>query len=54
MVKAVAPEPAADTKPIPAEQFQILHALIKPHPGEAKWAQIPWLTSLTFIGPRAI
>ena len=29
-----------------AEQFDALRALIKPHPGEDKWAEIPWLTSL--------
>jgi hypothetical protein len=29
-----------------AEQFAGLHALIKPQPGESKWAEIPWLTNL--------
>jgi hypothetical protein len=33
-------------KPIPGDQFQALHALIKPHTGEEKWTKIPWLTSL--------
>jgi hypothetical protein len=31
---------------IPVEQFERLHALIKPQPGESKWAQIPWMTDL--------
>jgi hypothetical protein len=35
---------AAD--PIPVDQFDKLHALIKPHAGEEKWAEIPWMTSL--------
>ncbi len=32
--------------PLPPKQFAALHALIKPQPGEDKWAEIPWLTSL--------
>ncbi len=31
---------------VPADQFGRLHRLIKPRPGEAKWAQIPWETNL--------
>ena len=31
---------------IPADQFGRLHRLIKPQPGESKWATIPWLTNL--------
>ena len=31
---------------LPPKQFAALHALIKPRPGEDKWAEIPWLTSL--------
>jgi len=31
---------------IPANQFGRLHKLIKPQPGESKWATIPWLTNL--------
>jgi hypothetical protein len=26
--------------------FRALHALIRPQPGEDRWMQIPWLTSL--------
>ena len=36
--------PASD--PIPPDQFQSLHALIKDNAGQEKWAQIPWLTNL--------
>ena len=28
------------------EQFDKLRALIKPHPGEDKWAEIPWRSQL--------
>jgi hypothetical protein len=35
---------AAD--PIPADQFDRLHRLIKPEPGEDRWASVPWRTSL--------
>lgn len=31
---------------ISADQFGRLHKLIKPQPGESKWATIPWLTDL--------
>jgi hypothetical protein len=37
---------APASEPIPPEQFGKLHALIKPHPGEDRWAVIPWLTDL--------
>lgn len=33
-------------EPIPLEQVEPLHKLIKPHEGETDWAGIPWLTSL--------
>jgi hypothetical protein len=29
-----------------ADQFAAVHKLIKPQPGESKWAAIPWLTNL--------
>jgi hypothetical protein len=34
-------------------QFDKLHALIKPAPGEDRWADIPWLTSLGEARKRA-
>jgi hypothetical protein len=39
-------EPAADADPIPPDQFQALHTLIKDNAGKEKWAQIPWMTNL--------
>jgi hypothetical protein len=38
---------------IPAGQFERLHRLIKPQPGESKWAQIPWLTDLSEARKKA-
>ena len=32
--------------PVPPDQFGRLHALIRPAPGESKWAAIPWETCL--------
>jgi hypothetical protein len=37
---------AAIAGPMPVEQFTKLHALIKPAPGEDRWAEIPWQTDL--------
>ncbi len=34
------------SEPIAPEQFAKLQALIKPQPGEDRWAAIPWLTDL--------
>jgi hypothetical protein len=36
----------AAAEPIPADQFQALHALVRPAGGEDRWAAIPWRTSL--------
>jgi hypothetical protein len=33
-------------EPIAPDQFSKLQALIKPGPGEDRWAAIPWLTDL--------
>jgi hypothetical protein len=33
--------------------FARLHALIKPLPGESKWAKVPWLTNLAEARKRA-
>jgi hypothetical protein len=40
-------EPPGPTPTIRAGDLAELLTLIKPHPGEAKWAEIPWLTSLS-------
>ena len=31
---------------VPPGEFARLHALVKPAPGEDKWAEVPWQTSL--------
>ena len=36
------------------ESFTRLHALIKPQPGESKWARVPWLTDLRGARRRAV
>ena len=36
MVRAEGPAP------LPAEQFDKLHRLIKPQPGESRWMEIDW------------
>ena len=43
--------PAAE--PIRPEQFDRLHTLIRPSPGEEKWTAIPWLSSLWEARRRA-
>lgn len=40
-------------EPPSPEQFNRLHALIKPKPAEEKWAEIPWLASLWEARQRA-
>jgi hypothetical protein len=37
-----------------AAEFARLHALLKPQPGESKWADVPWLTSLPEARKRAV
>jgi hypothetical protein len=37
---------AAATEPITEQQFQDLQKLVKPHPGESPWQEIPWITDL--------
>jgi hypothetical protein len=39
--------------PFAAPDFDCLHALVQPQPGEAKWATIPWLTDLATARARA-
>jgi hypothetical protein len=39
-------QPSTAVEPIPSDQFPVLQALIKPKPGEERWLQIPWMTSL--------
>ena len=37
---------ADEPKPIPPEQFDKLHKMIKPQPGEMRFQEIPWLLSV--------
>jgi hypothetical protein len=37
---------AQDTELVSPAMFDRLREMIRPHAGEAKWAQIPWLTDL--------
>jgi hypothetical protein len=38
--------PALSAEKLSPDQFEGLRALIKPQPGEAKWAVIPWRIDL--------
>jgi hypothetical protein len=39
---------AAGAEPqLSPNQFAKIHKLIKPQPGESRWAEIPWLTNLS-------
>jgi hypothetical protein len=42
-VGLVAAPPAAQSDPIPPDQFAALHRLIKPQPGELRFHEISWL-----------
>jgi hypothetical protein len=33
-------------EPIAPEDVSKLHALIRPHAGEAKWSEIPWIADI--------
>jgi hypothetical protein len=35
-----------EAKPISVADFKKLREMIKPRPGEANWAEIPWMTNL--------
>jgi len=49
---AWAVQPASEPAPTP-DQFDKLRALIKPHSGEDKWAEIPWTANLWEARQRA-
>jgi hypothetical protein len=40
--------------PIPPEQFEYLHRLIKPQADESKWTRVTWLTNLDQARQRAV
>ena len=39
---------------IPVNDFERLHAMIKPQPGESPWREIAWLTSIREARERAV
>ncbi len=45
---------AAGHFPRTEEQFRVLHRLIKPQPGESKWARVPWRTNLKEARQEAV
>ena len=42
-----------NASPQSKSEFQHLHALIKPQPGESPWRQVNWLTSVTEARQRS-
>lgn len=38
--------PVTAAEPIPLEQFEAIQKMVKPRPGEYKWADAPWLLSV--------
>jgi hypothetical protein len=38
--------PTEDPRAIKPDQYTKLLTMIKPHPDEAKWEEIPWMTNL--------
>lgn len=39
---------------IPDSQFNRLHALIQPQPGESPWREVDWLTDVTEARERSV
>jgi hypothetical protein len=42
----VAAVKADEPRPIPTDQFDRLHKMIKPQPGELRFHEIPWMLSI--------
>ena len=42
-----------NARPQSEQEFQRIHSLIKPQPGESPWRQINWLTSVTEARQRS-
>jgi hypothetical protein len=38
--------PAQESKPITTNQFDKLHGMLKPQPGESRWMEIDWYPSV--------
>jgi hypothetical protein len=49
----VAKPPAGSNKPIRAVQFEQLHQLIKPQPGEWQFAQVSWVPTIAEARQKA-
>ena len=45
---------SAQQVPLPPAEFERLHALIQPQPGESPWREIEWLTNVTEARQRSI
>ena len=43
---------AQTSPPLDVDGFARLHALIKPAPGEARWAEVPWMPSTNLWAAR--
>jgi hypothetical protein len=39
---------------IPVEQFDQMHKLVCPQPGESKWARLPWMWNLDEARKKAV
>jgi len=53
LASPAAADPGAAASPLTPDTFASLHGLIRPQPGESKWAEVPWLTSLAEARERA-
>lgn len=40
------PVPAEEIQPLPIEQFEKLHRMLKPQPGESRWMEIDWYPNI--------
>lgn len=49
----LAVSPLSAGEPLSPDNFEKIHALIKPKQGEWQWAKIPWLTSLAEAQKKA-
>jgi hypothetical protein len=53
MALAQHPDSEATRDALSTQSFPLLHRLIRPHPDDYKWEQVPWLTSLWHARRRA-
>jgi len=45
---------ADEPKPIPPEQFDAIHRMIKRQPGEWAWADLPWVIDFAVAQRKAL